>query len=735
MGRPGTYVLVTGVMILAVMTLRLIDPAPLGALRQQLFNIFETYAPQPASPPQPVTHIVIDAESEARLGSWPWPDHRLQSLIERLKSSHAVAIGLALPLPSPPMARLEALLESLPPEAKTEFSALTDRLRQKLGNMTRTLPAKSLTGSPVVLSASPAPAANAPRLWPTPAKVTGLPPKIMQALPDFAGNRSTRAQPAPYAAYATVAVSPPVSTAQETGAPHFPAFFKSGPLNKGVLLYPSLPVALLARAQGAGGYHFQPVSHILPMPGREGLRAWLHVGDMRVPVDGQGRLYLEPSSRQAFQTIPAWRLLEGLAGSREIDGRIAVIGRDAASARQAQAIAQMLAGAQTSRPGYALALELAVFAGASVLTAFVVFTAGTLQGALIATTLAGGFAFLSWLSFEGAGLRLDPACPGLGIFAVLAVVTLLRRSYSRRERNALRLRFRNRAAPAIVEEIISQRPQDFYRPRRRDITMLALRLHGLPDIESSGGPRRFSRAAHRLADIIGSKVLAFQGTIEHFDGVFMTAVWNATVRDEDQDYHACLAFLDMLRSLRQFNGAMARKAKEKNRAYRPLGLSAGIATQAGLVGNLMLAHPPAFSIFSSARETAMALERAAVEAGLSCLISAQTVSAVPDLALIEAGPLVPDLWDQADGAGSVETAGEAGPHYALLGDDVMQRSETFRRLRINHERMLKALRARDVQGAEHWLRTCHILGGSELAAYYRQLAAKLKTQKQDSRAA
>ncbi len=719
MQRPGAYLLVTGAVILVGVAVRLFDPAPVSALRSVVFETFEKLSPRDPLPRQPVTFISVDAESQARYGSLPWTQPRLAALLEAVTASHAAAIGLAVPLPQAPPPTLDQLLESLPAERRRVLAPLAAPLRRALANDRQSGGARArlgniLTRAPVVLGVRPEVQAGPP---PTPARLIGLTSTLTQHWPALPAH----AAPPPSAASAIIANAvSTVGLVDHVDDRHIPGFYR-----RGDNVFPSLAVALLGRAQGVTGYDLTPHRHLLPRLGIDGIAARLRVGDVVVPLDGRGTMRLEAASRTSFETVPAWRVLEGLAGNREIDGRIVVIGTPQIGAPQAQAVAQMLGGAQTHRPGYGAALEIVVMVSAGVLAAFLVFVIGPLQGALIATTLAAGFAFLAWLTFESSGLLLDPLYPALGIFATFAAVAALRNIFNRAERGVLRSYFRSRTAPGIVEDVTRLPADKFLRPRRRELTVLAARLHGLPDIEGDGGPRRFARAAQQMAHIMVDTTISCQGTVEHFDGATLLAFWNAPVRDEDHHYHACLAVLEITQALHAFNSRMAQTAQKKGHKFRPITLTAGIDSQPGVLGNLTLTTPAEYRVFCPARESAQDLAQTASKIGLGCLLSAETVRAVPDLALLEAIAPFPPL------AASV---GEP-PNYILLGDDVMQRSETFRRLRLNHERMLTALRARDFPEAERLLKTCHILGGAALADYYRRLATVLSSHDTTSHAA
>ena len=144
---------------------------------------------------------------------------------------------------------------------------------------------------------------------------------------------------------------------------------------------PTLVTETLRVAQGAGTY-------ILKASNSSGETAFgqstglnhIKVGDLEIPTDADGGIWLRfrPSNPAAY--IPAWKVLAGENKPDEVAGRIILIGTSAPGLIDlratpldaaipgveihAQAIEHIIAQRSLTRPDYALALELVIMLGA-----------------------------------------------------------------------------------------------------------------------------------------------------------------------------------------------------------------------------------------------------------------------------------------------------------------------------------------------------------------------------------
>jgi adenylate cyclase len=79
-------------LLVALLVLRIADPAPIEELRLRTFDIFQILEPREATQ-RPVVIVDIDEDSLRKLGQWPWPRTRVAELVTRLTEAGALVIG------------------------------------------------------------------------------------------------------------------------------------------------------------------------------------------------------------------------------------------------------------------------------------------------------------------------------------------------------------------------------------------------------------------------------------------------------------------------------------------------------------------------------------------------------------------------------------------------------------------------------------------------------------------
>jgi adenylate cyclase len=64
-------------LLVALLVLRIADPAPIEELRLRTFDLFQILKPREATQ-RPVVIVDIDEDSLRKLGQWPWPRTRIE---------------------------------------------------------------------------------------------------------------------------------------------------------------------------------------------------------------------------------------------------------------------------------------------------------------------------------------------------------------------------------------------------------------------------------------------------------------------------------------------------------------------------------------------------------------------------------------------------------------------------------------------------------------------------------
>jgi adenylate cyclase len=361
-----------------------------------------------------VTIVAIDERTLAEHGQWPWPRSRLAALLDRINAAGPAAIGLDLLFPEPDRyspATLAGLLPQLPAD-------VSRRLRRLPGN--DEIFARSLRARPTVLAV-----AGMDEIAPS-----SEPPIVhyesrLASIPGLA--RSATGQGLISAGSLTRVVR------------HVPAVARV----QGTLV-PTLGLEMLRVAIGA-----PPVS-LSPLPG--GLLQ-VGVGELRIPVQPDGTLWLRYSPHDPRRFVSAAAVLDGSADPEFLRSKLVLIGvtglalvdhvatplgeRVPGVETHAQLIEQVFDRVRMVRPAWAAWLEAGLLAAAGGLLVVVVparrvrVSLGALLALLAAIALAALGAFAQ-------GILVDYAWPAIGVGLVFAVLLAASLSEADRQRRALR---------------------------------------------------------------------------------------------------------------------------------------------------------------------------------------------------------------------------------------------------------------------------------------------------------
>ena len=121
-GRRAALV-VLGLLLLV----RAFDPAPVSALRLELFDLYQRLAPRAA--PSSVVIVDIGDAALARYGQWPWPRGLIARLVDAIADGGASAVGIDILFPEPDRLSGRSFAEAFPtidPALRRGLEALPD---------------------------------------------------------------------------------------------------------------------------------------------------------------------------------------------------------------------------------------------------------------------------------------------------------------------------------------------------------------------------------------------------------------------------------------------------------------------------------------------------------------------------------------------------------------------------------------------------------------------------------
>lgn len=684
------YWLATGATLLACLLLIFANPAPLGDLRNGLFDLYQRAAPRPFDPEAPVRIVDIDDASLAQEGQWPWPRTKVARLVDQLANLGAAAIAFDMVFAEKDRLDLGALAGELPPPVRAEVaSALAGRANNDA------VLAGALGRLPVVLGAALAngqPGAPYAAKWGV--ATAGDDPLLF--VPHF----SSAVAPLPELATATAGIG------ALNWLPDRDQVVRRVPLllNLDGHLVPSLAAEALRVAQGASTY----VTRSSNASGEEafgretGLVA-VKIGALEAPTDAQGevRVRFSPSDPRRF--ISARDVLDGKVDRAQVEGRIILVGTSAVGLKdtratpldaavpgveiQAQLMEHLIAGLNLARPDWARGAELALAAAFGLLIAFALprvspLVAGLGGLALLALVGAGSF-----LAFTRLDLLLDPLAPGGTVAAVyLAGVFALYRDEQRRRR-WVRDVFGRFVSPAVVARLAEAPDQLMLGGQTRTITILFCDLRDFTTLSETMDAQALTRFMHAYLTPMTEVVLAHGGTIDKYIGDAIMAFWNAPLDDPDHARNASLCALAMSRRLEELNAQWRAEAERAGRPYHPVRCGIGLATGPCCVGNLGSDQRLEYSCLGDDVNLASRIEGATKSMRSDVLVSEATRQAADTLAFLEADVL------------KLKGKSQASQLYLLAGNGDFAASEAFDALKARHGEMMAHIAAGDHEAA------------------------------------
>lgn len=615
--------------------LLIIEPLPLKALRNNLFDQYQRWSPREYQA-APVRIIDIDEASLARLGQWPWPRTRLGEMVDRLNQAGAAAIAFDV---------MFAEADRTSPRIVSAHWPLT--LRQA-GDIAA-LPdhdavfAKHIAQARVVLG--------------------------------FAGQQDKLPQNT---------ASTATSGSNEQGARFIYAGEPPGDWLHGFdSAIRSLPL-LEQAAQGNGAFSFIPdgdgvvrrVPLALRIAGKteptlssEALRvaqetrniilksagngaglAEVRIGELSIPTNAHGELWIHYSPPNSERYLPAWQLFENRIPPEKLDGHIVFVGSSAQGLMDlrfsplgqiipgveahAQALEQILSGHFMQRPGWARALEAIVLLGGSLLAGILALRVRALYAAaacllLLTAILAGG-----WHAFVAHQWLLDSATPALGLVMSFILCSLFHHFASEREQRWIKAAFTRYVSPNRVSHLIDHPDAMALGGRRQECSFIFTDLAGFTHLMESIDPADAVALLNDYLDALIAIAFRHEGTLDRIVGDAVAIMFSAPVAQADHRARALACALEM-------DAFASRYAAERQAAGIDFGQTRiGVHSGEVIVGNFGGKTMFDYRALGDAVNTASRLESVNKQLGTRMCLSAATLAGCPGAQVRPVGKLV-----------------------------------------------------------------------------------------------
>lgn len=574
--------LVMALLALAV-ALRTVDPAPIARLRLMVFDTFQQLSPRTYDPDLPVRVVHIDEPSLKRFGQWPWPRLALAALTDRLAEYGAAVIAYDFVMVGPDRLLATEIVKWLPNDSVAP--ALAEQI-EKLPSGDVAL-ADAMAAAPVVLGFIGTDDSDELPVLRSGFAHAGDDPKLF--VPAFDG--------------ATVSLALLQDRSKGSGAlnwvPEYDQIVRRLPLLVRISddLYPSFAAETLRTAQGATSYVVKAsgASSEEAFGTRSGVTA-LRIGQIEVPTDANGQIWLRFTRSDPRRIISAASLFDGGVKRSEIEGRIVLVGTGAAGIFDlrttpldasitgvelyAQAIEQMLLGDHLRRPDFATGGELVLLVFAGLAMAFIVFHFGALWSAVFGAAMLSGAVASSWWVFKSFGLLFDPVYPVASLTCLWLVTTIYRYLQTETERMRVRETFGLYLTDEVVTAVLESSNGLQVEGEKRKVTMMMTDVRGFTSLSERLAPERVVTMLNCYLAAMVQIIQQYQGTIDEIIGDAIFVLFGAPIWKEDDAERAVACAVAMQLAIASVN--------ERNRQDELPDLEMGIGIHTGevVVGNI-----------------------------------------------------------------------------------------------------------------------------------------------------
>ena len=675
--------LLIGLLVTALLIfLRIMDPITLSTMRGAGFDTMQRLWPRRSDKTLPVRIVDIDEASLKKLGQWPWPRTELAKLVNELSELGAAAIAFDIIFPEP---------DRLSPDRILSDPAIKQLLGPTALDPLTILPnndqifAKAISGRRVVLAYAGGLGATAkPAATKAGFAQTGLPAlNAVPALELVHPNIDILEKAADGLGIINIDFRREQGTARQ-----IPLL-----LSDGKSYYPSLVLETLRVAQGIDTYVVNGA------PNTENILNSIRIGDIEIPVSDDGQLTIYYSHNAAETYVSAERIING--AEREtlrpmIANNIVLVGTSATSLQDtktsslgeaipgvsvhAQAIEQILSGSFLKRSDLNYYFELLFVGGLGLLI-----SVGT---ALFRPMpmIVGLFAILSSLllgaayAFRDFGLLIDLTFPILSIATIYLATIAFKLLVTDREGRMLRNVFSHYVAPSILAEIEHNPKALKLGGEMRDVTVMFVDIQNFTPMGESLNPEELVATVNTLLSACSAGILSKGGTIDKFIGDAVMAFWNAPIAQNDHQYLASLAALDIQNKISEFNTDKINQERLKPHNLWPVSVRVGLATGSAIVGNMGSLERFDYSVLGETVNLASRAEGLCKKIGHNIVIAGQIQPKTKSLAIL--------------GAGAVVVRGKKTKTaiHIVLGDEVLAASPDYQSFSNSYELIAEELR-------------------------------------------
>ena len=364
-------------------------------------------------------------------------------------------------------------------------------------------------------------------------------------------------------------------------------------------IVPSLMLETLRVAIGASTYQIKSsnASGELAFGESTGINN-IKLGNVIVPTNANGNLWLHSTYTKNLNVIPAFKVLNNSFDEDYFAGKIVLIGTSASGLLDirntslekdipgvtviAQGIQQIINGEFLVRPDWMEGGEFLFGLFFSILICLIIQYFGPIGGLITFLIANMSSLYGSYYGFNNLDYLIDPISPLVICLISYLIITFFNFLFTELERSKVRTAFSQYLAPEMVSRLAESSESLKLGGEKKNMTFLFSDIRGFTAISESykSNPEELTELINNLLTVLSNEILDNAGTIDKYMGDCIMAFWNAPTDQENHTDLALKASFDMEKALAEFNIEFQ---KQKGMELK---IGIGINTGECIVGNM-----------------------------------------------------------------------------------------------------------------------------------------------------
>ena len=600
-------VLIVAAVILGV---RIDNNDTVKTLRYKTWDYFQMLKPRNDLSDR-VTIVNITEEDLKTYGQWPWPRHIMAMLHARIGDSGALLVNYNILFAEPDRMGGVEYLKNMP---------MSNDLRKELGTV--------LLDTDAIFSTVLKESNRAVLMMSVKNNLDKNLPSTTQIIEK--GN----AKPWLYNFGGIVAPTPRLS-AGATGmgvnvtSPEPDAVVRKMPvlITIGNKIYPSMILENVRLLNGS--------KRIKVITKEHGIDEVLVSKKAGIPVNHNAEMYINYADPINYTQISASEVLTNKFDKSKIEGRIIVVGIDAAGLSvlkytphglstdqmiTAQALDTLLTGKYLLRIPQADTYEIIFMGLLALLMIILIPRVSVLFSVPLLLLVTGGISYASFLAYTNKGFLVDPSFAVLYIFIIWSHSTYNNFATQSRLRKQIKKQFEHYLDPGMVKKLQKDPSLLKLGGETRNMTFLFCDIRGFTPISEQykGNPAGLTKLINRFLTRMTDVIISNGGTIDKFMGDCIMAFWNAPIENSKHRQLAVKSALEMTVALAELNMHLHAEGLPK------INIGIGVNTGDALVGNMGSDQRFDYSVIGDAVNLASRLESSSKTLGKTIVIGEDT---------------------------------------------------------------------------------------------------------------